>query len=61
MANGQKWKGKKPFPDLKDAVQEAWDEASAAGAGAGTFKLEIYIEADNPIRSYIVTITPGSP
>ncbi|HKN63402.1 MAG TPA: hypothetical protein VJV76_03620 [Gaiellaceae bacterium] len=44
--------------NLGSALEHAWDNAKAEGAPAGTYKVEIAIEAENPIRGYIVKLTP---
>jgi hypothetical protein len=43
---------------LKDALDNAWNKAKADGAPAGTYNVELKIETENPIRGYIVVITP---
>jgi hypothetical protein len=44
--------------NLGAAIEHAWDNAKKDGAPSGTYKLEISIQAENPIRGYIVVITP---
>ena len=55
---------------IEEATKKAWDNAkkgqgapgfAAERAPAGTYKLEIWIETTNPIRSYIVNILPTGP
>jgi ribosomal protein S5 len=44
---------------LKDAIEAAWEDAKAKGAGPGTYEIKsIQIETNNPIHSYIVIIAP---
>ena len=43
---------------VEAAAAHAWENARANGAGPGTYKLDVFIEASNPIHSYIVVITP---
>ena len=52
----KKYKGK--GGNLGAAFEHAWDEAKADGAPAGKYKVELEIETENPIRGYIVIITP---
>jgi hypothetical protein len=63
MSNGQQgphWRGTKPFPNLKEAVEDAWNNAKSADPSlSGTFKVDIYIEASNPIHTYTVVISPS--
>jgi hypothetical protein len=40
------------------AAERAWENAKEAGAGKGTYELTLFIEAENPIRTYIAVITP---
>jgi hypothetical protein len=40
------------------AAERAWENAKQAGAGAGTYELRILVEAENPIRTYVVIIGP---
>ena len=44
--------------NLGAAFENAWNSAKESGASAGTYKVEIKIETENPIRGYIVVITP---
>jgi hypothetical protein len=55
---------------LEQATEQAWENAKkghaargfvAAEAPGGTYKLEIWIEATNPIHSYIVGLVPIGP
>jgi len=55
---------------IEEAAANAWANAkkgtpeaglTAGKAPAGTYKLEIYVETENPIRGYIVTISPTGP
>ena len=52
----------RPKPGKGDTVEEAadhaWENARAHGAKPGRYEVKIEIEAENPIRSYIVTIVP---
>jgi hypothetical protein len=63
MSNGQqgpRGRGTKPFPNLKDAVEDAWNDAKRRDpSSSGTFKVDIYIDASNPIHNYIVVISPS--
>lgn len=62
MSNGQHgpWTGHKPFPDLKGAVEDAWEKAKAGqGPERKRYTVKIEIEASNPIHAYIVTISPS--
>jgi hypothetical protein len=43
---------------VEAAAAHAWENARAHGAKPGRYELKIEIEAENPIRAYIVTITP---
>jgi hypothetical protein len=49
------WKGE--GANLEAAFNQAWHNANHDGAPAGTYKVAIAIETENPIRGYIVTIT----
>ena len=40
------------------AAERAWENAKEEGAGPGTYELRILVEAENPIRTYIVIINP---
>lgn len=44
--------------NLGSAFENAWNAAKEQGAPPGTYKVEISIEAENPIRGYIVVISP---
>lgn len=44
--------------NLGSAFEHAWDKAKEDGASPGRYKVELMIEAENPIRGYIVIITP---
>lgn len=44
--------------NLGSAFEHAWENAREQGAPAGQYKVEIAIEAENPIRGYIVKLTP---
>ncbi|HEU5214254.1 MAG TPA: hypothetical protein VFU30_01805 [Gaiellaceae bacterium] len=50
------WEGK--GHTLEAAMWHAWENAKSGGADPGTYKIEIMIEAHNPIHSYIVVINP---
>ena len=41
------------------AAERAWQNAKEAGAEAGIYELTLFIEAENPIRTYLATITPA--
>lgn len=44
-------------PSLQAAMEKAWEEAKANGAGAGTYRvLDISFAAENPITEYSVII-----
>jgi hypothetical protein len=70
MPNGQgPWEPGKG-DTIEKAAEQAWKNAqkgtpapgfAAKAAPAGTYKLEIYAETENPIRGYIVTISPTGP
>ena len=45
--------------NLGAAFENAWNTAKEEGAPPGVYKVEISIEAENPIRGYIVVISPG--
>ena len=52
------WEGKGQH--LHDAIDDAWNNAKREGAGPGTYVVQaIAIEAENPIRGYVVVIGPG--
>jgi hypothetical protein len=44
--------------NLGAAFEHAWNKAKEDGAPPGRYKVELKIEAENPIRGYIVIITP---
>jgi hypothetical protein len=44
--------------NLGAAFENAWNSAKENGAEPGVYSVEIAIEAENPIRGYIVVITP---
>jgi hypothetical protein len=55
---------------IEEAAQNAWANAkkgtpepglTAGKAPAGTYKLDIFVETENPIRGYIVVISPTGP
>jgi hypothetical protein len=55
---------------IEEAAEQAWENAkkgapapglAAKSAPAGTYKVEIFVETENPIRSYIVTLDPTGP
>jgi hypothetical protein len=58
-AQGPPWRGE--ATNLEAAFEEAWRNAKNGGADPGTYKVEIYVKTTNPIHSYIVILTPGSP
>jgi hypothetical protein len=41
------------------AAERAWENAKQAGAEAGIYELTLFIEAENPIRTYLATIDPA--
>ena len=41
------------------AAERAWENAKLGGAEAGIYELTLFIEAENPIRTYIAVINPG--
>ena len=41
------------------AAERAWQNAKEAGAEAGIYELTLFIETENPIRTYIATINPA--
>jgi hypothetical protein len=41
------------------AAERAWENAKMAGAEAGIYELSIFIETENPIRTYIAVINPS--
>jgi hypothetical protein len=58
---GGPWKGKSEGPgsNLQKALEDAWDQAKGGNAPAGKYVVDsIQIETENPIRSYIVVISP---
>ena len=46
--------------NLGAALEHAWNAAKENGAPPGVYKVEISIETENPIRGYIVVISPDS-
>jgi hypothetical protein len=40
------------------AAERAWENAKEAGAGKGLYELRIFAEAENPITTYVVIISP---
>lgn len=46
--------------NLGAAFEHAWNNAKEEGAPPGEYKVEISIETENPIRGYIVVITPDN-
>jgi hypothetical protein len=44
--------------NLGAAFENAWNSAKENGAAPGVYTVQIAIEAENPIRGYIVIITP---
>ena len=56
-SDDQKYKGK--GGNLGAAFEHAWEKAKEAGAPAGRYKVErSRSRPENPIRGYIVIITP---
>lgn len=52
-----------PAGGLDAVIKAAWEDVKTKGKddgvdASGRYKVEIYINADNPIRSYSVTIVP---
>jgi len=41
------------------AAERAWENAKEAGAEPGIYELTLFIEAENPIRTYLATIDPA--
>jgi hypothetical protein len=41
------------------AAERAWQNAKAAGAEPGIYELTLFIETENPIRTYIGVISQG--
>jgi hypothetical protein len=54
--NQKRYKGK--GGNLGAAFEHAWEAAKEQGAPAGVYKVEIKLEVENPIRGYIVHLTP---
>jgi hypothetical protein len=50
------WVGKGGSVEV--AAERAWENAKESGGGPGTYELRIFVEAENPIRGYIVIIDP---
>jgi hypothetical protein len=49
-------------PSLEEAIKDAWKNAEADGATAGTYLVKrIEIETRNPIHAYSVTIDHPGP
>ncbi len=55
---------------IEAATEQAWEHAknghpaagfAAAKAPAGTYRVEIYVETENPIRGYVVVLDPTGP
>jgi hypothetical protein len=44
--------------NLGAAFENAWNAAKEQGADPGTYTVQIKIETENPIRGYVVVITP---
>ena len=60
MSNGQgPWEGESTT-DIDSAIKNAWDNAknspSPPGPNRKKYKLSFFIDASNPIHSYIVVI-----
>ena len=47
-------------PSLETAIADAWEDAKKKDGdeAKGRYEVKIFIEADNPIRSYSVVIVP---
>ena len=45
--------------NLGAAFENAWNSAKENGAPPGRYTVEIAIETENPIRSYVVIIAPS--
>ena len=44
---------------VEEAAERAWENAKRFEAKADTtYKLEIFVEVENPIRAYVVTLDP---
>jgi hypothetical protein len=41
------------------AAERAWENAKEAGAEPGIYELTLFIEAENPIRTYVAVISQG--
>ncbi len=62
MTSGAQGKGKATRKEgLETAFDRAWEDAKAKGAQPGQYTVQIAIEAENPIHSYIVLIIPAGP
>ena len=55
---------------IEEATKQAWENAkkgqarpgfAAEKAPSGTYKLEVWIETTNPIRTYVVGLIPTGP
>jgi hypothetical protein len=40
------------------AAERAWENAKECGAEPGTYELKIFVEVENPIRTYVVIVEP---
>ena len=58
MDEGQErsWEGKGGSVEV--AAERAWENAKEEGAEAGIYELRLFVEAENPIRTYLAVITP---
>jgi hypothetical protein len=52
------WAGKGGSVEV--AAERAWENAKESGADPGLYEIRVFIEAENPIRTYVVIIDPGS-
>jgi hypothetical protein len=52
--SAERWKGKGGSVEV--AAERAWENAKEGGAAPGTYEIRIFIEAENPIRTYVVII-----
>jgi hypothetical protein len=48
------WVGKGGSVEV--AAERAWENAKAAGGEPGTYEVRLFVETENPIRTYIVVI-----
>ncbi len=59
MANNVEGKGKATRDEgLHTAFDRAWEDAKVKGGKPGYYAAQIEVEAENPIHSYVVILTP---